>query len=194
MELTEGKEYWIKAKFLGELSKSANDEPYIPERRYAFRVGIRETSVDFSLVGFEAIEALPEREKVVIPKFVADYIEESKKEGRPLGIAMWESFAPLEVRCWMYDSGKKNITRQELFARAWFDGYDIEKEQLYWVRDKNGYAMLYLSPKGSITTVNYDVNYEEQIAKKERYTLTEKQIKDYDERYWAFAVSVEEEE
>lgn len=80
---------------------------------------------------------------------------------------------------------------RDKLIRAALDGYELE-EPCYWVRDKGGYAMLYKTPKGYITSTYYKINHEQQLSKKERYTFTEKEIKEYDERYWAFAVLVEE--
>lgn len=185
MGLIEGKEYWIKAKFLGELSKSPDDGPHIPEIRYAFRVGIRETSIDFSLVDFEAIEAFPEREKVVIPKFVADWIEYCEKE------KFWnlhDAYINMSERLqnWRFKGNNS-----EIFARAWLDGYEIEKEPLYWVRNAQGLSLL-KKMLGDVICCSGGYNEEFQAENKGMYTFTEKEIKDYDERYWAFAVSVEE--
>lgn len=81
----------------------------------------------------------------------------------------------------------------ELFARAYLDSYELKEEPRYWVRDKDGYAMLYKTPKGYITSTYYDVNYEEQLSNKELYTFTEEEIEEYDGRYLAFVIPVVEE-
>ena len=73
-----------------------------------------------------------EPEKVTIPKFVADYIEFQKKYNFHVYGAMRviEDHYDKRVPEWFYE---KNI---ELFARAWLDGYEVEKEPKYTVKFK----------------------------------------------------------
>lgn len=67
--------------------------------------------------------------KVQVPQFVADWIEKCKSEKKRLHEAL--TYTPSEVNGWV--SIPKN---QETFARAWLDGYDVEKEKRYYVRFK----------------------------------------------------------
>lgn len=80
-----------------------------------------------------------EREKVVVPQIVADYIKYAKTKGWDLLEAMknvpYEDNA--DFRKWFY---KDNNT--EVFARAWIDGYTIEKEKRYLVSLKNGQPLV----------------------------------------------------
>ena len=72
--------------------------------------------------------------KVQVPQFVADWIEYAKFEDYHLLGAM-DSIAI---------SGRKNLDEwfrgdddnMDLFARAWLDGYEVEKEKRYYVRFK----------------------------------------------------------
>ena len=186
MELKVDKEYWIKAKFLGELSKSPNDGPYIPKRRYAFRVGNRETSIDFSLVDFEVIEALPETEKVTIPKFVADWIEACKRDGDVLAFVLEGDYDTAE---WLETEGN-----EELLARAYLDGYEVEKEPLYTVEIPDPYSafyrvVLYRNNNGNVVIVRLNFN---DWEKQDEYKLTEEEIKQNHEWAWQWAKPVEE--
>ena len=70
-----------------------------------------------------------EREKVTVPQFVADWIEKCKSEKRRLHEAL--TYTPSGVNSWV--SVPKN---QETFARAWLDGYEVEKEKQYLVKMK----------------------------------------------------------
>lgn len=72
---------------------------------------------------------------VKIPQFVADWIEVCKEHlTSSLYLAMTPSFLKsnnqgIELTLWI----KKN---EETFARAWLDGYTVEKEKRYLVRMK----------------------------------------------------------
>lgn len=80
------------------------------------------------------IEQLDETQKVTIPQFVADLIEEAR-------IYEWdlddlfehisEYSGDSEVSIWFYTLG--NI---DILARAWLDGYEVEKEPKYTVKIK----------------------------------------------------------
>lgn len=73
-----------------------------------------------------------EREKVQIPQFVAKKIEYFKKTGDwDFFQAMDYLFGKKEIREWLED--KNN---QETFARAWLDGYEVEKEKKFFVKIK----------------------------------------------------------
>ena len=78
------------------------------------------------------IEQLDEPQKVTIPQFVAEYIEQTKNEDYHLLGAMTEirSHKNKEIADWFYTDD--NI---EVFARAWLDGYTID-EKLYLVKVK----------------------------------------------------------
>ena len=84
------------------------------------------------------LKQLDEPHKVVVPQFVADYIEFQKKNNFHVYGAMRviEDHYDKRVPEWFYE---KNI---ETFARAWLDGYEVEKEPKYTVRMKgiNGYG------------------------------------------------------
>lgn len=84
-----------------------------------------ETAIDL-------IKQLDEPEKVTVPPFVAEKIEYFKKTGDwDLFQAMDYSLGKKEIREWLED--KNN---QETFARAWLDGYEVEKEKRYLVKIK----------------------------------------------------------
>ena len=88
------------------------------------------------------ISQLDEPQKVVVPQFVADWIEYFKKCSGTLygsttpfsyyGRAITDDFEGdvTEVLRWIRDNS-------EVYARAWLDGYEVEKEKRYYVRLKN---------------------------------------------------------
>ena len=78
-------------------------------------------------------QALP-----VVPECVGEFIEDCKKEGDCLfGVfadaTRVEHDMPDLVYFWLGDEGNND----ELFARAWLDGYTVEKPQLFYLREKN---------------------------------------------------------
>lgn len=73
-----------------------------------------------------------EPQKPVVPQFVADWIERRRKRGEySLLDAMHLTAQSEDFRKWIMSS-----KHQEVFARAWLDGYEVEKEKLYTVKIK----------------------------------------------------------
>lgn len=124
-------------------------------------------------------------ELVEVPKLVADWIEKKKENGDDLLVALDKNWQGMEdsVRDW-FDGEKE---RYELFARAWLDGYEVEKEPLYYVKLIDQ-ATGYLNVRSDgCKSLNNSV--QNDIFKTQ---FTEADIKAIDERYWQFAVPVEE--
>lgn len=69
-------------------------------------------------------------EKPVVPQFVADYIEERKKSCLSLMGVMYYARGT-EIERWLIPSDN-----QEIFALAWINGYEVEKEPKYTVKCK----------------------------------------------------------
>lgn len=76
-------------------------------------------------------------EKPVVPQCVADWIDVCKEN---LAIGLYTAMNPDflkqwnksdELICWI-----KKARNQDIFARAWVDGYEVEKEPRYTVRVK----------------------------------------------------------
>lgn len=81
----------------------------------------------------ELISKLDEPQKPVIPQFVADWIERRRKIGEySLLDAMHLTAQSEDFRKWIMSSKHQNI-----FARAWLDGYEVEKEKRHLVKLKN---------------------------------------------------------
>ena len=80
------------------------------------------------LTTLELIKLLDETQEVEIPMFVADFITEQKKLGHTLSYSIDACMSDI-VAEWYWDNS-------ELFARAWLDGYEVEKEKRYYVRLK----------------------------------------------------------
>ena len=68
---------------------------------------------------------LDEPKKVVVPKFVADWIEYAKKKG----VSLIVSFNPWDLYGAEYIEATRWIdNNQETFALAWVNGYEVETE------------------------------------------------------------------
>ena len=75
---------------------------------------------------------VPKQELPVIPQWVADNIESKKRVGTRLNVAMSEFPEFRLERELDIDEHECN----EIYARAWLDGYTVEKEPLYRARLK----------------------------------------------------------
>lgn len=77
-----------------------------------------------------------ESQKVTVPQFVADWIEKADKK-ISLRDLMSNSYMNFEVNGWFGELDKDGAFKnQETFARAWLDGYTVEKEKRYLVKMK----------------------------------------------------------
>ena len=94
-------------------------------------------------------EGLIEREKVTVPQFVADYIKDAKYYEWDLDDVfdhITEESEGSEISEWFYTLGNVDV-----FARAWLDGYEVEKEKRYLVKMKNIYNHSSMLKLDSIT-------------------------------------------
>ena len=104
------------------------------------------------------LKLLDEPQKVKIPQFVANWIKYCKNTFLSLARALmieevdFYNYANQEDHSRLIDFFGSGIN-QETFARAWLDGYEVEKEPKYTVRVKgiNGYGQ-YLNKASSSKT------------------------------------------
>lgn len=76
------------------------------------------------------LKQLDEPQKVMIPRFIADWIVKAKEDGYNIAGAIHE--APKgEVDDWL------ELENVDIFAEAWVNGYHIEKEKRYFVKMKD---------------------------------------------------------
>ncbi|EJB6215994.1 DUF1642 domain-containing protein [Listeria monocytogenes] len=128
-----------------------------------------------------------EPELVVVPQFVADWISRLRQEGYNL---IWSiSYENNDMPDEMYEWLTSTADNQELFARAWLDGYEVEKEPLYWVQLIEGVSG-YLNVRND--GIQF-INSRGQTAElKTRFTESEIKAMDKGGAYWQFAVPVKE--
>ena len=68
----------------------------------------------------------------------------------------------------------------------------VEKEQKYYVMNEENELILGWNQSAYITPCIEGYEYMKYNGRENLFQLTEQEIKDYDERYWAFAVEAEE--
>ncbi|HEW1569017.1 TPA: DUF1642 domain-containing protein [Streptococcus pneumoniae] len=90
----------------------------------------------------DLVKQLDEPEKVVVPQFVVGWIEEARKSCKDVADFFDFDFTNEEVGKWFMQERPFDLA-----ARAWLDGYELEKEKRYRVDvgyrivNKNGQAL-----------------------------------------------------
>ena len=148
----------------------------------------------------DIIKELDEPEKPTVKQFVADWFEDNLEElDWELGGVLINAFNTnrnerSDFQDWLVDTTNYPI---ETLIRMKLFGYEVEEEPLYYVKLPD----LRSSSSGNVYGLKKTLNGEIRIAvfdkqkvgKTKDSQLTENQIKAVDERYWPFAVKVEEE-
>lgn len=148
------------------------------------------------------VEQLAEQPKVTVPQFVAKWINQCKEKATLADcldgyyeISNGEVVSSEDFQNWVVDN-----ENDELTAKAWMFGYEVEKEQLYqvkiptvnWDECSSELVKEYAYLIWDITSDEYKLSASNKDYKSWRASLTESEIKSIDERYWAFAVPMEE--
>ena len=123
-----------------ELIKHIEDLPY--------KEGPIVDKIDISRKGLlELVKQLDEPPKVTIPQYVADWLKENDWREETLGEqSVFDVFDNLknDSKNGYYENVKRWIDEnRDLFARAWLDGYEVEKEKRYTVVTKATKQPLY---------------------------------------------------
>lgn len=139
-------------------------------------------------------------EKPVLPQFVADWIEWCKRNK----VSLLGAMSPIDElgtaicndkKVKSLDASKWATQNQEIFAKAWLFGYEVEKEKLYTVELPNpnepdsGHIVLH---KDEHNKVYIDWHYEDDWKLLKSLKLTESEIKQDFDWAWPFAKEVEE--
>ncbi|EAF4645058.1 DUF1642 domain-containing protein [Listeria monocytogenes] len=131
----------------------------------------------------EDVVKVKEPELIAVPRFAADWIKHCKQ--REYDLACLLDYEDSDMSAEMYEWLISSADNQELLARAWLDGYEVEKEPLYWVQlitNSLGYLNVRNDGRRSLSD-----SVQNDIFKTQ---FTEAKIKEMDERYWQFAVPV----
>ena len=74
----------------------------------------------------DIISKIDEPQKIMVPKFVAEWIEEARAEEYSL-YGAWEMVKEgSEIFWWLFDGHESN---QDTFNRAWLDGYEVGEDE-----------------------------------------------------------------
>lgn len=123
-ELTDhDREVWLKA-IMGEFKEDFSHAKW--------REGYEQGKIEGEWVGNQLKDAdkvRRELNKVKVPQFVADWIEEAKKSCETVVEFFGYKFSNIEMIKYL-----KNKERINLVARAWLDGYEVEEEERYLVK------------------------------------------------------------
>lgn len=123
----------------------------------------------------EDLKQLDEPQKVTIPQFVVDLIKYAKEHDWDLEDTFQDiagNDGSSDIYQWYYT----NSDNMDKFARAWLDGYEVEKEKRYYVRFKwieESYSYLTL-----IKHLNAWTLYSITLDKKFRTEHTKKQLEE----------------
>ena len=143
------------------------------------------------------ISKINEPQKVTVPKFVGEWIEWCKtNEATLLGaISPIDEFGSAicnDKRVESMAASRWAQRNQDTFARAWLDGYEVEKEPLYTVEipDPNSYVYYrYLSRNDNGICI--DASNDAKWKQKKRNKFTESEIKQDFDFLWQFAKEVD---
>ncbi|HET2286422.1 TPA: DUF1642 domain-containing protein [Streptococcus pneumoniae] len=113
----------------------------------------------------DTIKQLDEPEKVKVPRFVAEWIEEARKACKDVVELFEFDFTNDEVRKWFMQERPF-----DLVARAWLDGYEVEEEKRYLVTLKNRQPLV-KSQSGSTLYFSQDITAR-------NYKGTQKELED----------------
>ncbi|HAK1573177.1 TPA: DUF1642 domain-containing protein [Listeria monocytogenes] len=143
----------------------------------------------------KAVAKVEEAERVVVPRFADDWIKHCKQ--REYDLACLLDYEDSDMSAEMNDWLCLEESNQGLLVRAWMDGYEVEKEPLYYV------MLPYLDAEKEINYAYILVNITDNktqpslsncISREWKAELTEAEIKGMPagDIYWQFAVLVDE--
>ena len=172
------------------LSKAV--EFYTDNNRQAYEcIHERDEYIDY--LESKLSNARPQQALPVVPEFVAEWIEILKTKGlKPLknpetyGETGFTEEKLQNIVFWISEY-------QEDYMRAWLDGYQVEKPQLFYIDLPKVFGLSdSTSDSTFVSKAESGIILEFTKGKDYALKLTEQEIKSIDKRYWAFRVPVED--
>ncbi|EAD5424316.1 DUF1642 domain-containing protein [Listeria monocytogenes] len=135
-------------------------------------------SGDMGMTWLDERDLIAPAQVLKVPQFVADWINYCEQRDYDLSCLLDydDSGMSYEIDKWL----RSKDSNQELLARAWLDGYEVEKEPVWVVENENGYRLrsITMNPGNSLNwsfdskNKNY-IEFEEfETAKKAAYLVT----------------------
>ena len=155
------------------------------EEYYGFSKGVYLEKRDV----INIVSKIDEPQKVTVPKFVAEWIEEMKQDERHLYSVMSSLMNKTDHEWTVWKSANMNFS--EIVAQAWIYGYEIEQGKLYTVEipnpngDSNRYGLCKVDDKIIIGSFVFGIDRASNAK------LTESEIKQDFDFLWQFAKEVE---
>ncbi|EIP6982249.1 DUF1642 domain-containing protein [Listeria monocytogenes] len=185
-----------KVEFIYKNKKSVGEINGVYHGTQEVSIKQSDSPVDL-LFSDKAVVKVEEQERIVVPQFVADWISQCKQEGYDLSwsINYDDSDMPYEIFEWL----NPTADNQELLARAWLDGYEVEKEPLYYVRLPFASRSTDFEKETTYTYIIVNITTDEMQPSTSnrnygswKAELTESEIKGMPagDIYWQFAVPV----
>ena len=160
-------------------------------QRVFYRTGRRSVHIDKIV---ELVNQIDEPQKVVVPKFVVEWIEKEKekKNKSRLSHALGRVFNDSNELSLYIKQQEGDYT--ETIAKAWIYGYTVEKEKRYTVEipnpDSDSLTVLEKFDDGTVVISQMDV-FPVDWKNQAEYQLTEAEIRKGFEWAWQWAKEVE---
>ncbi|EAG1927065.1 DUF1642 domain-containing protein [Listeria monocytogenes] len=136
---------------------------------------------------FEDVVKVKEPELIAVPRFAADWIKHCKQ--REYDLACLLDYEDSDMSAEMYEWLISSADNQELLARAWLDGYEVEKEPLYYVQlidHATGYLNVHYDNQKLVGSNDEASEYKTQFTESEIKAMNK------GEAYWLLKEPVEE--
>lgn len=92
------------------------------------------------------------KQLVEVPQVIADFIEDNKESVKLYGaLNEISELGHEELYKWVF----QQMEGQELFARAWIEGYTVKKEEVFYLKNKLTGLYLYRSDKSILAEQSY---------------------------------------
>lgn len=181
-------------------SQESLSQKWIDENKVARIDNLRKMTTS-DVVPVEKLQNLlvPKQEKPVIPQWLHRIFRCERDAIQQKFVDPWLVGKVIETRLYMTGSSNSNgeptlfkgekqreyiADNYEMVINALFNGYEVEREKLYYIYDKSTNAHIgYNADKTRLSW--YTSSFPNDV-------FTESEIKAIDERYWAFAEEVEE--
>ncbi|EAC7195689.1 DUF1642 domain-containing protein [Listeria monocytogenes] len=156
-------------------------------------------SGDMGMTWLDERDLIAPAQVLKVPQFVADWINHC--EQREYDLACLLDYGNAGIPDEMYEWLISSADNQELLARAWLDGYEVEKEPLYYVRLPFSSRSTDFEKETTYTYIIVNITTDEMQPSTSnrnygswKAALTESEIKAMPggDIYWQFAVLVDE--